>query len=295
MILDATPVRAPPHMTPQPAGPSLHPPSRTRIRKDRIPSPPRGRSFEHKQSQARDSSSPAGRPQPVQNCPVRIVRLFGRRAVEASYPFYPLRHPLRPDRVLLWEHALQRPACARVPRSRAILTLSSNSDFACLYVIDPMGDQRALVGGGGGGKGRTARHGGFFLLGDCAAERWLGRRARAAIISKGRLAKTTHVWGAAGKGCGYFSASGRQDGVRSSCHSTRGIFVGWRNSSSIFSPGKRCCGNMRYALCATMVLRRHENKRGLSFARSNNAKGVRTTREGFLSHLCIQKRVGKEG
>lgn len=85
---------------------------------------------------------------------MRIVRLFGRRAVEASYPFYPLRHPLRPDRVLLWEHALQRPACARVPRSRAILTLSSNSDFACLYVIDPMGDQRALVGGGVvGGKG----------------------------------------------------------------------------------------------------------------------------------------------
>lgn len=155
--------------------------------------------------------------------------------------------------------------------------------------------ESACGGGGGGGKGRTARHGGFFLLGDCAAERWLGRRARAAIISKGRLAKTTHVWGAAGKGCGYFSASGRQDGVRSSCHSTRGIFVGWRNSSSIFSPGKRCCGNMRYALCATMVLRRHENKRGLSFARSNNAKGVRTTREGFLSHLCIQKRVGKEG
>lgn len=57
-------------------------------------------------------------------------------------------------------------------------------------------------------KKRTARHGGFFLLGDCAAERWLGRRARAAIISKGRLAKTIYVWGATGKGCGYFSASG---------------------------------------------------------------------------------------
>lgn len=148
---------------------------------------------------------------------------------------------------------------------------------------------------GKGKKKRTARHGGFFLLGDCAAERWLGRRARAAIISKGRLAKTIYVWGATGKGVRIFFRLGRQDGVRSSCRSTRGIFVGWRNSSSIFPPGKRCCGNMRYALCATMVLRRHENKRGLSFARSNNAKGVRTTREGFLSHLCIQKRVGKEG